>query len=107
MSEPYAPALFSSEQTEAIQLHLSVARAVKDWEFSRDQFHDETGEREGTWRMEVYRSVEMNLFLHWWTPTVGSAGLNSVTLQNSGEDESVAHMPDQYEALMGTLCDAL
>jgi hypothetical protein len=107
MSEPYAPAFFSSEQTEAIKFHLSVAGSVKDWEFSRDQFHDETGELEGTWRMEVYRMGQLTLFLHWWTPTVGSAGLNSVTLRNSGEDESVAHMPDQYEALMGTLCDAL
>jgi hypothetical protein len=103
MSEPYAPALFTPDQTEAIKFHLSVARAVKDWEFSRDQFHDETRELEGTWRMEVYSIGQMNLFLHWWTSTDGSAGLNSVTVQTS-ED---VYMPDQYEALMTTLCDAL
>lgn len=103
MSEPYAPALFSSEQTEAIKFHLSVAGSVKDWEFSRDQFDEETGEREGTWRMEVYSIGQMTLFLHWWTSTDGTAGLNSVTVQTS-ED---VYMPDQYEALMTTLCDAL
>jgi hypothetical protein len=126
MSEPYAQALFTPDQTEAIKLHLSVTGAVKNSERYRRQFNDETGKLEGTWRWESYiigpldpfslRQLRVNL--QWWTPTGGSPGLDLVELQKdrkglsnlrgavSLESSEIVYMPYQYETLMSALHEA-